>query len=138
MRDRIIYKDATRFKYQLVEDWSVQTVIEGAAARIEGFIELTQDGTLTVKRGYSWDGASGPTIDTKNSMRASLAHDALYQLERAGHLGQEWRLAADRLLHDLCIQDGMWAIRAKAWLWAVRRFAGFAARRQAERVFVAP
>ena len=138
MTKPIVYKDASNYKYQLLEDWSVQTTIEGAAAKIDGFIELTQDGLLTVKRGYSWDGPSGPTVDTKNSMRASLAHDALYQIERSGHLGQEWRLAADRLLYDLCIQDGMWRIRAKAWLWAVRTFAAGAAKRQAERTFIAP
>jgi hypothetical protein len=135
---KIRYKDASAYKYQLLEDFEVRTPIVNAAAQIPGFITLRQDGTLIVHAGYAWDGASGPTIDTKSSMRASLAHDALYQLERAGHLGQEWRAAADQVLHDLCVKDGMWSWRAKAWLWGVRTFAGYAAKRQAERVFVAP
>jgi hypothetical protein len=135
---KIKYKDASDYKYQLLEKWSVKTPIVNAAARITDFIELAQDGTLTIHEGYAWDGASGPTIDTKSSMRASLAHDALYQLERAGHLGQEWRDAADKLLHDLCVADGMWPWRAKAWLWGVRTFAAYAAKRKAEQVMVAP
>lgn len=132
------YKDASAYKYQLVEDWSHQTPIKGAAALIPGFIALSQDGLLTVHAGYAWDGASGPTIDTKSSVRASLAHDALYQLERSGHLGQEWRKAADELLCKLCIDDGMWPWRAKTWLWGVRTFAAYAAKRKAEQIFVAP
>ncbi len=135
---KIKYKDASAYKYQLLERWSVQTPIINAAARIEGFIDLSQDGLLTIHEGYAWDGASGPTWDTKNSMRASLAHDALYQLQRAGKLGQEWRAVEDQLLHDLCVQDGMWSWRAKAWLWGVRTFAAYAAKRRNEQVFVAP
>lgn len=137
-RMKIKYRDASRLKYQLLEDWSVPTTIEGAAANIAGFITLRQDGLLTIHAGYAWDGASGPTLDTKSSMRASLAHDALYQLERAGHLGQEWREAADEVLYRLCMQDGMWGWRARMWLWAVRTFAAGAAKRQEERAYEAP
>lgn len=135
---KIRYKDASRLKYQLLERFTVQTPITGAAARVEGFIELAQDGTLTIHEGYSWDGASGPTIDTKSSMRASLVHDALYQLERAGKLGQEWRPVADEVLYQLCIADGMWPLRARTWRWAVRTFGASSAARQEERVMEAP
>ncbi len=132
------YKDASNYKYQLVEDWLTHTGILGAAARIPGFITLAHDGVLTVHRGYAWDGASGPTIDTKSSIRASLAHDAIYQLERAGHLGQEWRDKADEILRDLCIEDGMWEWRANLWLWTVRKFAASSAARRDEVIEVAP
>lgn len=37
---------------------------------------------LTVRKGYRWDGSSGPIIDTKNTMTASLIHDALAQALR--------------------------------------------------------
>lgn len=138
MSAAIHYKVASNFKYQLVQHWSVQTPIKDAAARIDGFVELTQDGVLKIATGYAWDGASGPTIDTKSSMRASLAHDALYQLERAGKLGQEWRVACDQVLHDICVADGMWPWRASLWLWGVRKFAAYAAARRNEVVSVAP
>ncbi len=134
----ITYKDASAYKYQLVANAAFPTPIVNAAGAIPGFIDLSQTGTLTVFAGYAWDGASGPTFDTKSSMRASLAHDALYQLERAGHLGQEWRKVADEVLYRLCLADGMWPWRARAWLWALRKFGAFAAKRQREEVFVAP
>ena len=60
-------------------------------------------------------------------MRGALVHDALYQLMRQKLIGSEWRLYADELLRDLCIQDGMYQWRAKAWFRAVRKFASFAA-----------
>lgn len=136
--NQIEYKRADAFKYQLVKGFHVQTGIKGAAARITNFIELDQDGMLRIFAGYAWDGASGPTIDTKNSMRASLIHDALYQLMREGKLGQEWRDEADKLLHDICVKDGMWSVRAKAWLIAVWKFAAYAAKRRVEQTFLAP
>ena len=44
-----------------------------------------EDGSyLLIKDGYAWDGASGPTIDTKNTQTASLVHDGLWQLIAAG------------------------------------------------------
>jgi hypothetical protein len=135
---KIKYKDASGYKYQTVERAVFKTPIINAAAMIPGFVELLQDGTLTVFPGYAWDGASGPTIDTKSSMRASLVHDAFYQLMRAGKLGQEWRGVVDQVLYQLCVADGMWKLRAKTWLWALRSFAGHAAKRKAEAVMVAP
>jgi hypothetical protein len=144
MSQPVLYEKGD-YKYRLAKDWEVQTPIENAAARIADpddpkhpWVELTQGGLLKIREGYAWDGASGPTVDTRSSMRASLAHDALYQLERAGHLGQEFRIVADKLLHDLCVTDGMWPWRAKLWLIAVRKFAGYAAKRKAVQLFVAP
>ena len=77
---------------------------------------------LTIRAGYAWDGPSGPTYDSKDSMRGSLVHDALYQLIRLGHLGPEHRQPADQLLYDICREDGMGYFRANAWYWAVRMF----------------
>jgi hypothetical protein len=37
-------------------------------------------------KGYAWNGPSGPTLDTRNFMRGSLVHDALYQLMREGRM----------------------------------------------------
>ena len=44
--------------------------------RIEDdFFTLQEDGTLIVNKGFAWDGASGPTFDSRSSMRPSLVHD---------------------------------------------------------------
>ena len=60
------------YKYQLVEDEVTKTDIIGYSFDTK-FIRLTLVGVLTVKAGYAWDGASGPTIDSPSSMRASGA-----------------------------------------------------------------
>jgi len=73
---------------------------------------LSENGVLTIKAGYPWDGPSGPTIDTRNFMRGSLVHDVLYELMRQEYLPQSFRDTADRILQRICIEDGMSKIRA--------------------------
>lgn len=133
------------YKYQTRSFFWIQTPLSGNHSRIEDpdnlrspWVRLTLDGMLEIRAGYAWDGPSGPTIDTKSTMRASLVHDALYQLMRAGMLAQDARDEADKLLFDLLIQDGCWEWRASLWLWTLRRFAGYAAKRQNEPVLEAP
>jgi hypothetical protein len=46
-------------------------------------------------------------------MHGSRVHEAPYQLIHLGHLGYKTdRKAADRELHGICRQDGMFALRA--------------------------
>ena len=75
---------------------------------------IDAEGKLTIRKGYSWDGPSGPTIDTSNFMPGSLIHDALYQLLREEVLDQTLRKKADEILRDVCIECGM--SKARAWL----------------------
>lgn len=115
------------YKYQLAEDFSVQASIYSGETITTEYIRLSKNGVLVIKSGYAWDGPSGPAVDTKSFMRASLAHDALYQLMRVGTLSRIWRVSADDLLYELCIKDGMWRWRALLAHRAVRRFAEGAA-----------
>jgi hypothetical protein len=78
--------------------------------------------TLTIKKGYAWDGPSGPTYDTDSFMEGSLVHDALYQLMRNNKIPPTGRKHADRLLYKLCRKDGMSWFRAKYIYHAVRLF----------------
>ena len=146
--DSIKYRDG--YKYQLAEDYQIQTTIYPKGDIITEYISLTMQGLLTVKEGYSWDGASGPTIDTKSSMRAGLVHDALYQLMRQELISQTCRKIADEMLRDIMLEDVSteYAVpegasmmskimlkiereaglaRARTWFWAVRKFAMSAA-----------
>lgn len=111
------------YKYQLAADYKVETVIIPKKQVSSEYLLLEADGTLTISKGYAWDGPSGPTIDTKNFMRGSLVHDAFYQLMREGKLDMRWRKVADKLLHKMCIDDGMSRIRA--W-YVYNSVAGFA------------
>lgn len=120
----ILYKKGC--KYQLVETYTFKIPIkpkEGVSSP-SGFIALTANGLLTIKKGYAWDGPSGPAIDTLNFMRGSLVHDALYQLMREKLLDQNTtRKPADQLLQKMCKADGMSAIRAW-WVYNILRIAG--------------
>lgn len=111
------------YKYQLATDYSVQTSLRPSKNISHGFITLTRSGLLTIKAGYAWDGPSGPTIDTKNFMRGSLVHDALYQLMREGLLDLGWRETADQELRRICLEDGMSDIRAW-WVYRGVRLCG--------------
>lgn len=115
------------YKYQLAENYRVQVGIKGHTIS-QGPLKLTTTGFLTMRRGYAWDGPSGPAVDTKNFMRGSLVHDALYQLMREGRLrATPYRLVADQLLRAMCREDGMGWLRAW-WVYKfVRMFAAPAA-----------
>lgn len=114
----IYYKEG--YKYQLDRPYILFTGIPSKGGGNK-FVHITTDGLLTISDGYAWDGASGPAIDTKNFMRGSLVHDALYQLISMGIVDGEYKTAADDLLYEIVREDGMWPTRAwwvhKAVLW---------------------
>lgn len=113
--DRIRYRSG--YKYQLVNDYRVQTSIKPAVDIVTEFIELDRSGVLLIRHSYAWDGPSGPTIDTKNFMRGSLKHDAFAQLMREGYLDHEiWFTPVNRDLQETCLEDGMSCIRAQ-WVF---------------------
>jgi hypothetical protein len=123
--DVIRYKRRREYKYNLHSDVVHSTEIKVVKPEKETlhFLEIDGDGNLTIKKGYSWDGPSGPTIDTKSFMRGSLIHDALYQLMREGVVPQNERKRADEILREVCIEDGMSKIRAW-WVYRGVRIGG--------------
>ena len=120
----IYYKEG--YKYQLTEIAFFKTKILGYVIHTD-FISLGPNGLLLIKKGYAWDGPSGPTIDTPDSMRASLAHDACYQLMRMELIPITWRRAIDKELKRRLIEDGMNELRADIWYVGVCEFAEDAA-----------
>ena len=127
MNTKACYRKLTNYKYQLVEDFSYRISIEGFEAN-HPFIKLDKEGNLTVKKSYAWDGASGPTIDTRNAMRASLVHDVLYQLLRLELITQDQVKPADQLFRKMLVEDGMSAFRAWYWYRGLRLANGKAAK----------
>lgn len=120
------YRELHKYKYQLVKDFSYCVRPIRGPITTE-YLQIDRDGFLLIKKGYCWDGPSGPTYDTESAMRASLIHDALYQLIRMGKLPPSHRKDADKLLYKICLEDGMWKWRACFWLRAVKKYAGYAA-----------
>ena len=66
------------YKYQLKADSSFRVPVEGYKID-EDYYSLNEFGTLTLKKGYAWNGATA-AIDTKNFIESSAVHDSLYQL----------------------------------------------------------
>lgn len=99
------------YKYQLVEDYEVKIKIFPENDILNKYISLYTNGTLWIKEGYAWDGAT-MAISSKTFMRGSLVHDALYQLMREGELPQYARKLADIELRNICLEDKMFSIRA--------------------------
>jgi hypothetical protein len=116
----IYYKKG--YKYQLTTSYQVHVSIYPEKPIDTDYIKLSMNGILIIAKGYAWDGPSGPAIDTKNFMRGSLVHDALYQLMRLEHLDRDYRQLADRILQRLCKEDGMSSIRAWIVYQSVRLF----------------
>ena len=72
--DEEVYSITKRRRYLREEDgqWLSAKVVCGGYATISA-------GHIIVRKGYCWDGPSGPTLDTEDAMRASMFHDVLYQ-----------------------------------------------------------
>ena len=111
------------YKYQLAKSEVTPTSIQPEETLTTEWLMLDTDGILTIEKGYAWDGPSGPTYDSRNSLRASLIHDALYQLIRLELLPPSHRRAADLDLDRILKEDGMWSLRRWYWLRGVRWFA---------------
>lgn len=123
------------YKYQLANDYKITISIRPKSDITTDFIDLDAQGNLLVKKGYAWDGPSGPVIDKEENMRASLVHDALYQLMRNKSLSSRtYRKTADQIFKDICKQDGVSNLRASAYYKALRKFGKPAANPQNKKI----
>jgi len=126
------------YKYMVCDTFWIMTDVLGYDVRFKNKLRLEPNGKLTITDSFGFDGGSGPTVDTKSSMRATAVHDAGYCLERAGLIPEKERIKFDAMLRDIAIFDGMWRWRAWSWYWAVRKFAFGSARRQERKELLAP
>ena len=127
MGHSIIYRSLARkksWKYELAEDDVSRISLRPPHNIKRWYCYLTTEGVLTTHVGYAWDGASGITYDSKNTMRGSLVHDVLYQLMREGLLDRSYRKAADRVMYELLLEERMTKFRASVWYRAVRKGGG--------------
>ena len=113
------YANTSGYKY---------TVAEGFSVYLPSFFDVDletrhfwiYDGKLTVCSGYAWDGASGPTWDTDDTLTPSLVHDVLYQAIRSGILPENRRIDADIEFYRMMRE------RASGFLGHLRAFYFFA------------
>ena len=108
------------YKYQTTETIILQTRIIPDEPIISKWLYLDLFGKLTIMEGYAWDGASGPTWDTDNSIIPSLYHDAMAQLLRQELINQEWLPFVNAEFDDMLKERGMSWLRRRIWrrgLW---------------------
>ncbi len=122
------YRKLEGYKYDLVERYELWLGKDLPTVLIYKYLFIQRDREnarckLVIMEHYAWDGPSGLALDTKDFMRGSLVHDALYQLMREEVLGRKYRKYADQLLRKICLQDGMGKFRAWYVYRAVRMFA---------------
>jgi len=133
---KVCYRKLTSYKYQVMKDYSIQldlARLKTIERKLAKFLSLSPHGVLTIRKYYAWDGPSGPTIDTRDFMRGSLVHDALYQLMRESVLDYKvHRQRADEIFRQLLLDDGMCRFRAWYVYQAVHLFAEGGARPQPE------
>ena len=111
------------YPFMLDEGMRMQTdLYPPIELRFSDWLKIEPNGILTIKMGYSWDGPSGPAVKSESFMRASLVHDALYQLISEGLLERRFRKAADLTMLRMCKEDGMGFIRRHYCYAAVRVF----------------
>lgn len=98
--------------------WLSKKVVCGGYATISA-------GHIEVRKGYRWDGPSGPTFDTEDAMRASLFHDVLYQCITGGTLSIKNRRKADLVMKRILSEEGVLQFRFLVWYAFVRLFGGY-------------
>jgi hypothetical protein len=123
------------YKYELLKNISVDCSEFKVLLKlnIEHDYYSIRNGIITGKKGYRWDGCSGPTKDDETNMRASLPHDITYQAftEALQFKELSWftkfkiRRAIDKVFRRILKADGMKLIRRQGYYIAVRGAGAF-------------
>ena len=127
------YRELHGYKYQLLKDELV-TLSTPFGDDIETEYVQLHKNLLLCKKHYACDGPSGPTFDTPDAMRASLAHDALWQLIAMGLVDKKLKRASDRELRVIGLKDGMARWRVNLWYW-VLGFVSVESRNNSDKVY---
>lgn len=111
-----------KYKFKVEENFSIELPFK--IADFEHQYASLKDGILSIKKGYAWDGASGPIINTRDTLVASLVHDVLYQAMRLNLIksSRENRKIADKNFFEILKMHSVNSIRRKVWYFAVRLF----------------
>lgn len=126
------------YKIQVAKTFSLYITIKPAKNIHSEFVWLTSAGLLTILSGYASDGSSGPTIETKTSVKGAVVHDALCQLMREGHLSPRYKDEVDRIAYEVWVRSGMMKIRAKLRLRALSKFDFYVDPRNKKTLYEAP
>ena len=111
-----------KYKFKVEENFSIELPFK--IPDFEHPYASSKDSILSIKRGYAWNGASGPVINTRDTLVASLVHNVLYQAMRLNLIkpSKENRKTADKNFFEILKMNGVNSIRRKVWYFAVRLF----------------
>ena len=121
MMSDLYYQDVRKYKYRVHKLCEFETNITGYDIEHQYFC-LYPNGKLFINPEYLWDGCSGPTWDTKNTMKAGLGHDALYQMIRLRLIPLREKEKIDLWFKHRLLKDGVWSFRADYYHWGVDKF----------------
>ena len=99
------------YRFQMAESGCMQTEVYPPEDINTPFYSISKTGRIVAHSGYAWDGISGPMVNTKSMMRASLFHDICCQAINDGRLDPSWRPQADREFKRIAKLDGAWKLR---------------------------
>lgn len=103
---------------KLLADYVYTTSVMGYNIETQ-YIRLTQFGTITIRKGFEWDFATG-AIDDPAMVAGSVVHDALYWLIRKNLLGRQHRKTADKDFKRILKAGGVGRFRRNYCYLAVR------------------
>jgi len=113
------YQKIIKYKYRLYQECFFHIPIY---LDIDHELFSLHNGVLRVNEGYMWDGVSGPTWDSKNTMLGGLLHDVLYQMIRLELIPLKYKTTADMLFKEELRKSGMSSFRAWYYYEAVDKF----------------
>jgi hypothetical protein len=120
-----VYEKGGSKKYRLLEPYHDVLKVRPKSNIFLSYAVYLRTGLVCIRKGFEWDGPSGPAIDTDNFMDGSLVHDFLYGLIKAGYLKMwPYRLLADNEMFRQCKKDKMLLPR-RIWTWLGVRIGGF-------------
>jgi hypothetical protein len=138
------YQKIDQWKYRVVKDIWVQTSFVGYDID-HTYFTVFSSGLILLKKEYCYDGPSGPTIDTPDTMVPAAPHDVIYQCMRLGLIPLSERIKADKMFYDLMVAEGdrletkdtaakkSWRrIRANTWYYNLRWFGESSAKKQTQ------
>ena len=90
-----------KYKFKVEENFSIELPYK--IPDFEHPYASSKDSILEIKKGYAWDGASGPIINTQDTLVASLVHDVLYQAMRLNLIksNSENKKIADKIFFQI-------------------------------------
>jgi hypothetical protein len=111
-----------KYRYKTLSEYKDYFAALSGVSFVHRYVSCT-NGILKIEENYAWDGATGVIFDSYYLMKASLIHDALYQMMREGLLDRKkYRKVADKIFYSVMKDSKVNPIRRRLLYIGVRLF----------------